>query len=142
MSEVTKEQSGTAVASVKEEPELIGKELSEADVRREFCSVQRFGKLILLAWGCSLIVAISWSMLRVLLKLTKPGYIYTWADFIHDWAATFLWWFSLTAAVWALLQVLTAIEQYRKHSDLWRYKTVTGLRIGMVAGMVLLYLNF
>lgn len=138
MSETLKEQTGTALVSVKEVPELLGKELSEDEVRLEFSTLQRFGRVVHLTWSGSLILAIAW----VLLKVLRPDYAFTWADFAHDWSAIFLWWFGIAAAVWGLLQVVTAVALYRDHSALWRYKMAAGLRIGMVAGMVLLYLNF
>lgn len=138
MSEAGKEQSGTSLASVQEVPELIGKELSEDDMRQEFRSLQRFGRIVHLTWSGSLILAIAWVMVKVL----RPDYTFTWADFAHDWFAIFLWWFGIAAALWAFLQVLNAVFLYHEHSVLWRYKMTAGFRIGMVAGMVLLYLNF
>lgn len=86
MSEAGKEQSGTSLASVQEVPELIGKELSEDDMRQEFRSLQRFGRIVHLTWSGSLILAIAWVMVKVL----RPDYTFTWADFAHDWFAIFL----------------------------------------------------
>ena len=138
MTKTMKEQRESAEAAVKEVPDILGKELSEDDVRLEFSTLQRFGRVVHLTWSGSLILAIAWVMVKVL----RPDYTFTWADFAHDWSVIFLWWFGIAAAVWGLLQVSTAVALYRDHSALWRYKMAAGLRIAMMAGMVLLYLNF
>lgn len=138
MTETMKEQRESAEAAVKEVPDILGKELSEDDMWQEFSSLQRFGRIVHLTWSGSLILAIAWVMVKVL----RPDYTFTWADFAHDWSAIFLWWFGIAAALWAFLQVLNAVFLYREHSVLWRYKMTAGFRIGMVAWMVLLYLNF
>lgn len=138
MTETMKEQRESAEAAVKEVPDILGKELSEDDVRQEFSSLQRFGRIVHLTWSGALILAIAWVMVKVL----RPDYTFTWADFAHDWSAIFLWWFGIAAALWAFLQVLNAVFLYHEHSILWRYKMTAGFRIAMVAGMVLLYLNF
>lgn len=138
MTETMKEQRESAEAAVKEVPDILGKELSEDDVRLEFSTLQRFGRVVHLTWSGSLVLAIAW----VLVKVLRPDYTFTWADFAHDWSAIFLWWFGIAAALWAFLQVLNAVFLYHEHSVLWRYKMTAGFRIGMVAGMVLLYLNF
>ena len=138
MTETMKEQKESAEAAVKEVPDILGKELSEDDVRLEFSTLQPFGRVVHLTWSGSLVLAIAW----VLVKVLRPDYTFTWADFAHDWSAIFLWWFGIAAALWAFLQVLNAVFLYHEHSVLWRYKMTAGFRIGMVAGMVLLYLNF
>lgn len=138
MTETMKEQRESAEAAVKEVPDILGKELSEDDMWQEFSSLQRFGRIVHLTWSGSLILAIAWVMVKVL----RPDYTFTWADFAHDWSAIFLWWFGIAAALWAFLRVLNAVFLYHEHSVLWRYKMTAGFRIGMVAGMVLLYLNF
>lgn len=138
MTETMKEQRESAEAAVKEVPGILGKELSEDDVRLEFSTLQRFGRVVHLTWSGSLVLAVAW----VLVKVLRPDYTFTWADFAHDWSAIFLWWFGIAAALWAFLQVLNAVFLYHEHSVLWRYKMTAGFRIGMVAGMVLLYLNF
>ena len=138
MTETMKEQRESAEAAVKEVPDILGKELSEDDMRLEFSTLQRFGRVVHLTWSGSLVLAIAW----VLVKVLRPDYTFTWADFAHDWSVIFLWWFGIAAALWAFLQVLNAVFLYREHSVLWRYKMTAGFRIGMVAWMVLLYLNF
>ena len=122
----------------KDKPEILGQDLTEDEVRLEFSSLQRFGNVVHLTWSGSLIVAISWTLVRVVMH---SNYVFKWANFTHEWATIFLWWFGVMAALWAVIKLGAAVDNRRDHPVAWRYRLSTGVRIGMVAGMVLLFLN-
>lgn len=139
MSETAEEQDGKLQAVPgKEKPEILGKDLTEDEVRLEFSSLLRFGNVVHLTWSGSLVVATFWTVVRVAMR---PDYVFKWGSFAHEWATIFLWWFGVMAALWAVIKLGAAIENRRKHPVAWRYKLSAGVRIGMVAGMVLMFLN-